>query len=196
MFPIMYIPQATGIAPSSVAIASGYFATTAAADAIAASMVSLVAYPTATATAKAEALLRASWDVDRAERWQGRMFVFDQPNEFPRAAYDSSRRSLVGYGPVGPAGFGIGDTVWDWDYDTETAVVPPAVYKAVIYQADSILQGVRDERLDAQHDGISAQSIGSSREEYVRRTASEEMVLCRRAWDLMKRYTLASGRMM
>jgi hypothetical protein len=180
----------------SIAVPTGYFSSTGDADAIAATMVALVAYPSASDQAKANALAQASFEIDKGERWQGRMFVFTQTTEFPRAAYDSSRRSLVGYGPVGPAGFGIGDTVWDWDYDNNVAIVPPNVYLAVIYQADSIMQGIRDARLDATHDGIRSQGTGPLREDYRQMGASVEIVLCRRAWNLMKRYTLTSGRMM
>ena len=36
--------------------------------------------------------------------------------------------------------------VWDWDKATQTAVVPRDVKRAVLYQADSILDGTRARR--------------------------------------------------
>ncbi|HEY1101038.1 MAG TPA: DnaT-like ssDNA-binding protein [Myxococcota bacterium] len=128
---------------------------------------------------RAKILPMASRRVDASRRWQGRkwMSVFGttQALEFPRC--DSGR-------------------LMDPSDDGTTAVVPLNVKLAVMYEADSIAAGDRDERMQAQHDGLVAQEIGTAREQYLPATAGGVPILCREADMLVKGYQLRTGRLL
>jgi hypothetical protein len=173
--------------------ASGYL-DVAEADAMAATMPGLASY-TGASSGKQAALDEASWRVDTL-RFQGRKYDPAQRLEFPRVAYDSG---AIGF-PVpqlrDPRTLTVPDVVWDWDADAKAAVVPAAVKRAVLYEADSIISGKRDAALDAQQAGLASQSIGSASETYRAPTAGAggALSLCRQAMQLLQQYQLRSGR--
>jgi hypothetical protein len=179
--------------------AVGYFATTAAADAIAVSMLGLANYQFATAYDKATALTQASEDVDTAMRYQGRRYdPANQIQEFPRVAYES-RPAF--WGPAGQVAVpmipGPGNTIWDWDYTTQLPIVPPRVLEAVIWQADWLLGGAAgSDRLAAQYSGLRGQATGQLREDYAPSSHAVASGLCIKSWRLMQRYELSSGRLL
>jgi hypothetical protein len=167
------------------------------ADALAASVVGLVQWPTATSTEKTNALDAATRLVDAALRFQGRKYDPAQPLQFPRVAYDTnatdSRRSAS---PAGPA-----EVVWDWDATAGAAVIPPAVQRACLVEADEILQDLagksqRWRRLDEQHQGVTFDLTGSAAEAYRKGVpAAGRTGVSRRAYELLAPYRLVSGRM-
>ena len=124
------------------------------------------------------ALLLATLDWDNARRYQGRKFDATQ----------------AGYPQSGLAPQLGGDTIWDWDDDTLAAVVPGNVLLGVVLQAESILDGKRAKRLDARHDGLSSQAIGTAQEAYVAGLAP--VALCRRADLLSAMYGLKQGKLL
>jgi len=156
------------------------------ADALAASTLGLVQWSTATATEKANALDAATRLVDTALRYQGRKYDPAQALEFPRVGYDGAD--------------GVAEAVWDWDATASVAVVPPAVKQACLIEADEILQDLsgksqRWRRLDEQHQGVTFDLTGSMAEAYRKGTAPAGRTgLSRRAYDLLARYRLVSGR--
>ena len=163
------------------------YLTYAAADAIAATIPALVAYAAATNANKAMALMQASLDVDLAMRYQGRKYLDTQEHQFPRIHGDPASQSpWSGCGL--PAG---GAEIWDWDPVTNTAIVPPHVNLAVLYQADSIIEGAREARLKDQHDKVASQSADGLAESY----SGNASRLCRRAYEIMREYKLRSGSM-
>lgn len=179
-------------ASDAVAIANGTSVT----PAVTSKLLGVDVFLAADAATQQAALDQASDEVDRGMRFQGRKCIFDQPREFPRAAYDSSRRFLTGIGPIGPAGFGVGDIVWDLDpNDPRNAIVPTIVLQAVIIQADSILRANRAQRLDAQHDGVKDAMNAGMRETYDEKAPGVQTGLCRRAYLLLERYEIKQGRM-
>jgi hypothetical protein len=161
------------------------------ADALAATTTGLTAWSAAPAPAKAAALARASDEVDRAMPYQGRRYGNNQPREFPRLAFDEP---LLGDRDPAAPGAAI---VWDWDDAVAGPVVPREVRLAVLLQADSVLDGSREARLDAQHDGVVYDLTGTLAESYKLNTGPGVTTgLCRRAWTLMRRYRLRSGRLL
>jgi hypothetical protein len=171
----------------------------AAADALAAQVPALKAWPAANDAQKTAALVQATLDVDRGQKYQGRKYDLTQSLEFPRMAYEAAAR-VRNWGvmaqPIIPPGYG--DVVWDWDTVNLVPLVPNNVLLAVIYQADSILLADRDERLAAQHDGVASQSNSGLSESYRDRpqNAGLRTGLCRRAYLLLEQYKLAAGRML
>lgn len=145
---------------------------------------------------KNAALLLASIDVDSAMRYQGRRYDVSgaQVLEFPRVPYESSTAARY-YGALilGPqsGAFG-GSQIWDYDLTNNVAVVPPNVKRAVVIQADSILAGDRDGRLQDIADGLASQQVGASNESY--RADAMPSALCRRAEKIMDFYRLRQGR--
>ncbi|QOV87409.1 DnaT-like ssDNA-binding protein [Humisphaera borealis] len=153
------------------------------ADTLADALPELAAYKAVTDDEKSAALLQATIDIDSAMSYQGRRYDADQPREFPRS-FDSDPA-------VTPS------RVWDWDDDTQSAVVPASVKRAALYQADAILAGDRELRLSAQHDGVVYEQTGALAESY--KSTSGPGVrsgLCRRAWIVLRRYRLQSGRLL
>jgi hypothetical protein len=186
----------------SLSIPTGYFDTTGDADAIAATLANVPNYAAAEDAPKAVAVQQASDEINRGMRYQGRRYDPTQNNEFPRVAYDSSKQMALGLGlgpigPIGPTGpevFGLGIQIWDWDYTNGGAIVPPWVLQAVIIQADFDL-GPANVRAETIHQGVRGQSTGGLREDYDRHADGVRTNLCRRAFMLMQRYRLASGRL-
>jgi hypothetical protein len=169
------------------------------ADAIAATLPAtlLVAYLAASSPQKTAALEQASADVDAAGPFQGRPYETEadgQVLQFPRLAYDNG-------GPprFTPGGTQYtGDLIWDWDSDTNAAVVPLAVKRAVLYQANEILDGRRAAKLDAQHSGLASQSADGVSESYRDPGTSGDGMsrLAERAAALLAKYRRRSGRLL
>jgi len=162
------------------------YLTYAAADAIAATVLDVTAYTAASSGDKTKALLMASLDVDRAMKYQGRKYLNTQEHQFPRVHGDPAVQSSYPYDL--PAG---GSEIWDWDPVTNTAIVPPYVNLAVLYQADSIIEGAREKRLKDLHDKITSQSADGLSETF----SGNASRLCRRAYEIMREYKLRSGSM-
>jgi hypothetical protein len=168
------------------------------ADALAATLTGLASYTAASSGAKLNALAEASGRIDTAMRYQGRKYDPAQVLEFPRVPYESSLIGRQTWPPY-PDSRAVPDVVWDWDSTANAAVVPARVKRACLIEADSILAGTRDDRLDAQHDGLASQSVGPHAESY-RPPASGGVggaasSLCRRAYELMQPYRLVSGQL-
>jgi hypothetical protein len=167
------------------------------ADALAASLPGLVSYRAAAADAKATALALASGKLDAAHRWQGRKYDDAQSLEFPRLAYESGAAigaaSRVAYDPARQRT--VAGVVWDWDADADAAVVPVQVKLACLYEADSIIDGTRDELVDKQRDGLLSQSVGGMSETYAQlsATAAASNALCAKASAFVQRFRLRSG---
>ena len=163
------------------------------ADALAATTNGLISWSGASAPAKAAALIRASDDVDHAVPYQGRRYTLcpPQPREFPRLAFEEP---LIGMrDPALPATA----MIWDYDDATQDAVVPADVKQATLIQADAILTGTRDARLDLQHDGVVYDQNGADAESYRRSTGMGLPTgLCRRAWLMIRHYRIKTGRLL
>jgi hypothetical protein len=165
------------------------------ADALAATTSGLVSWSGSTAPAKAAALVRASDDIDHATTYQGRRYATTtnppQTREFPRLAFEEP---LVGTRNPALAATAI---IWDYDDATAQAVVPADVKSATLLQADAILTGTRDSRLDLQHDGVVYDQDGSEAESYRRSTGlGLPTGICRRAWLLIRHYRIKAGRLL
>jgi len=166
------------------------YLTQAEADTLAAAMLNLDAWGTASSAQKTAALEQASYDLDDALAYQGQKYDPTQALQFPRVA-----RSTGVEGPYPPGVPTPPSVVWDWDDDTNAAVVPPRVLRACLAQANDILDGGRKQRLDAIHDGLASQSTGSLSESY-RADALRDAKLCREAMQLVECYRLKFGRLM
>ena len=153
------------------------------ADDLVALVTGLAAYKAAAADAKTAALLLASVDLDAAGRWQGRKYDPAQEREFPRIAY-------VGSDPRSAGGAAV---IWDWNEGSQAAVVPVAIGLAVLWQADAILDGARDERMQAVLDGVTGRTVGSLRETF---GAATPRILCQRADAIVAAYRLRQGRLL
>lgn len=135
--------------------------------------------------AKTAALERATRDIDGL-RFQGAKHDSSQQLAFPRVADPAA--SLAQTPPVG--------TIWDWDESTQTAVVPAAVKRSCFEQALFILSGGSDQRrgrLEAQADGVVAQSAGGVSESY--RADGRPSAVCLEAAQLLRPYLLRTGRL-
>ena len=153
------------------------------AGALADALTELAAYKAATDDEKTAAILQATIDIDAAMPFQGRRYDAGQHREFPR--------SFDGDGITTPS------RVWDWDDDTQSAVVPAGVKRATLYQADAILAGEREPRLSAQHDGVVYEQTGALAESYKATPGPGVPTgLCRRAWVILRRYRLQGGRLL
>lgn len=175
---------------------SSYFDVLADADNLANLMLHIPAYKAGSTDDRTAALAQASDEIDRGNRWQGRKYDPTQPHEFPRVPYPQF--AVDNYwcypGQVDLVGeYGI--EIWDWDSTNNVAVVPQFVLKATIIQADSILLGARQDRLDAQFDGVKDQMTGPLRETYGG-IGHGDQPLCRQAYQLMQRYLLQTGRLL
>lgn len=152
---------------------------------LAATLLGLPAFLSASDSDKTRALERASREIDTAMPYQGRRYVITQPRQFPRWRDEPPS-----------AGIAI-DSALLWDADGGVAIVPADVKESTLYQADAILAGSREARLAAQHDGVVYELTGTLAESY--KSSSGPGVrsgLCRRAWMLMQRYRLQSGRLL
>jgi hypothetical protein len=176
-----------------------YFATVEVARELAASLPGL-----ATLLAKSDddmgiLLFMASLDIDAAMPYQGVRYDVSggQVREFPR------------YQRVGVRGQGSGIStdsclltpspsgVWDWDSDTDAAVVPKQVKIACLYQANALCDAQFGKRLEAIRSGLASQSVGSLSESYLKPADVPGGLsgggLCDRALRLMSRYRLRSA---
>jgi hypothetical protein len=157
----------------------------------------LTSWASANEPQKAAAILAASDDLDHATPWQGRKYDLSgvQVREFPRyvGSVWVGGRTYEYFVPAADETIGINAGIWDWDSETDAAVVPNAVLKAVVYQANSILAGNREERMAARHDGITDQSVGPMSESY---GEGEVNALCSRAWQLVKKYEAKTGELL
>jgi hypothetical protein len=170
-------------------------------DALANAMIGLASYKAATADDRSNALVMATERIDAAMRYQGSKYDPSQTLEFPRLAY-RNQPLAAGVSPwpfneLTAAGLtegaSVSDDVWDWDADSNSAVVPSRVQRACLFEADSLISGSRNARLDAAHDGLASQSVGGMSESYAQVDASGRPVLCRQADELMRFYRLRSG---
>lgn len=152
------------------------------ANALADALPGLATWKASTADAKAAALAGATQEVDDAMPYQGRRYVADQPLAFPRVSDDSGAAEAA--------------EIWDWDSAGAAAVTPMDVRRAVLHQADSILDGSRSDRIDRQHDGVVYDLTGTLAESY-KSTSGPGVAtgLCRAAYVLMRKYRLRSGRL-
>jgi hypothetical protein len=142
---------------------------------------------------------QASADVDNAMRYQGRKVDPTQVMEFPRVAYSSTPGvNQFGMPLAGPASLPLvaDSVVWDWDETTQAAVVPAAVKLAVIHQMVWILTPGNAERWAAIRSGLASQGIGSGNESYAADAAQRVTGLAPRAEQVMRRYRLATGRLL
>lgn len=170
------------------------------ADTLAATLPGLASYKAATIALKAAALLQASDDIDQAMRYQGCKYGpivgAVQDREFPRVT-DSAALTQNGFpSPQSwPNLAAMGNNwVWDWNATTNTAMVPAKVQLACLYQADSILKGDREDRLQATADGLTQQGVGTMSEQY--QPGGVASTLCLRAQKIMENYRLRSGRIL
>ena len=172
------------------------YLTVAEADALAASMLGLLQWPTATSTEKANALDAATKLIDGALRYQGYKYDAGQTLQFPRVA----SADIIALGPPPAAGCALA-AIWDWDATTQSAVIPAIVKQACLIEADEILQDLKGQsqrwrRLDEQHQGVTYDRAGAAAEAYRKGTpAFGRCGLSRRAYDLLSRYRLRSGRL-
>lgn len=177
---------------------TSYFASVAAADAVAATLPAALIpnYLGASDDKKIAWLLQASRDVDNARKYQGRRYdPINQVNEFPRVAYETLSQFSQNFQtlPVIPGG---GNVVWDYDNTAKAPVVPADVLAAVIYQADFI-GGGGDEDVDSQFSGIREKRTGDLGVSYGSvPSAGSQTGLCRRSYQLTLRFALSSGRML
>ena len=160
----------------------GSYITVEEADAYAAAELDASAWDALSAAQKAAALCQATDEID-AVRWQGRVYDEDQERAFPR---------IAGELPSDDADGALATAIWDYDDDAGEAVVPEAVKRATALQAMSLAAGVREARLDDRHDGVTGTSAGGVSETYDAGRPAE--ILCRRAWQLLRRYRLRSGK--
>jgi len=171
------------------------YLTVAEADAMTTSVLGLLEYPGAGAAERAAALDAATRLIDTALRYQGRKYDPAQVLQFPRVAYDDGRAEAYAFVPGGAA-----EVVWDWDAATSAAVIPEAVKRACLIEADEILQDVagksqRWRRLDEQHQGVTFDLTSSAAEAYRKGVPpAGRSGLSRRAYELLATYRLASGR--
>lgn len=137
--------------------------------------------------------------------WQGRKYDLITPQvlQFPRVPWETSQVAASAYGgaPLPTGRLGLPTEIWDWDADASPprAIVPRNVKLACLYQADSVLAADRDGRLDAQHDGLLAQSTGSLSEQYASAGSGGGQAwrsLCRKAAELLGQYRLKGGRIL
>lgn len=173
------------------------YLTAADATALAGQLPGLSSFKAATDAEKLAALCVATSRFDTARRYQGSKYELDQVLEFPRSPYGSP-----GVPPrlsSGERSYGYADQVWDWDWDNNVAIVPRNVKLAVLHEANSIIAGVRDAKLDARHDGLLSQSVGGMSESYAQISATDNNgnpVLCRDADRLSRMYALRSGKLL
>lgn len=166
------------------------YLTVAEADALAASVLGLLQWPAATSADKTAALDAATKLIDGALRYQGHKYDPAQVLQFPRVAYDGGVAAGL------PA---AAEVVWDWDATTSAAVIPEAVKRACLIEADEILQDVagksqRWRRLDEQHQGVTFDLTGGAAEAYRKGVPpAGRGGLSRRAYELLSPYRVVSG---
>lgn len=161
----------------------------------------VASYLAATRDQKRRDLKKGTADID-GQKWQGSKYDPTQANEFPRVANPSfsppfpiANSAGIYNNPNWSTYPGISDSIWDVDANG-VAIVPQRVKLATLYQANATRAG-RSSRLEAQHDGLQSQGVGSLSEAYVGTAAGAAAPkLCNEAWELLKRYELRSGAML
>jgi hypothetical protein len=164
---------------ASIAVASTLpsYLTLSEAESLAGAM-ALKVWSAKTSTEKMNALAMASMRIDAAMRYQGGKYEPDQSLEFPRI--DGSRATTA--------------TGWRDSPGDDLIIAPNDCLHACILEADSLLLGDRDGRLQKLADGLTAQSIGSASESYGPADGNTvRPVLCFGANVLMQKYRLMSG---
>jgi hypothetical protein len=81
--------------------------------------------------------------------------------------------------------------IWDWDPENNVAVVPQLVKVACLLQADSILDGTHQKRVEAYAAGLASVGVGSMNKSF--RPDAKPSALCERALRIMSQYRLRSG---
>jgi hypothetical protein len=168
---------------------------------VAATLPGMSALIGSTTDAQASLLEQASLDVDAAGPYQGRKYDPSQEREFPRVPYPASGDATL-YGATSAAGAVLGDLVWDWDADTNAAVTPLNVKKAIAYQAAFLLTGAAQEAANRQAaivSGLSSQSVSGMSESYQpggAAGASGRSLLAPRALQLLRPYFLKTGKLL
>jgi hypothetical protein len=190
------------LTPITAASAATYLSA-AAADALAATIKALAAWPTASSGDKQLWLQQATAEIDNAMVYQGRRFDLTTPQvlQFPRMLREVPMLgsvSLDGQWPYfGAAVQSGGFNIADWDPVNLVAVVPPAVSLATLYQADAIGSGATvGGPADAAHSGLKSQGNTGMQESYDLNAPGAQTGLCRAAWMLVRKYRLTSGRIL
>jgi hypothetical protein len=142
-------------------------------------------------------LLLASLDIDMAMRYQGRKYDLTQTREFPRVAYGAPMNQIGGLIPA--PGLLTPDTViWDYDPTENVPVVPQNVLMATLYQVLWINQPKYSDILDKVRTGIAQEQIGTGSIAFAKvadiAAAGGLTGLDRRAYSLMARYVMQTGR--
>jgi hypothetical protein len=136
----------------------------------------------------------AAIDID-GEAFQGMKYDRDQLRKFPRYKRSSARGETYPT-PSTPS------LVWDWNNETNTAVIPRDVKLANIFQVqwNTSAAGKKSRnRIEAIQSGLTSQKIGSAEEQYVGSSknpggeGARLSLLCQRAQQLLKKYRLKSG---
>jgi hypothetical protein len=168
---------------------------------LSATMLPLKYFSAASASLQGILLSAATRQIDTGMRFQGRKYDLTQALQFPRVAYEASGR-LPLYGPnggiVGPVinnALPGGDVVWDWDYVNNVVIVPDAVKRATVYQADALANPTYKAVIDRMWSRLKGQRTGSLAEEYELGDIAT-VPLCRQAMVELELYRLRSGRML
>jgi hypothetical protein len=175
---------------------TNYFASAADADAEAASIVPLTNWPNFSDTQRLAACLEASYRVDKHWAYQGCKVDPTQQNEFPRFPAGHLGRPTPGVWPTSGLNLGCGPNpnglvVWDWDDVNDVPIVPEAVLRAVIIEADAILGGDRHTVQRQAREGLTGQNLGQAAEQYDAAFAARNPLLCQRAAQQVQMYRLA-----
>ncbi len=116
--------------------------------------------------------------------------------EFPRVPWPEA---VAGCSLPLVSGGWTGNSVWDWDAESNAAVVPQRVKIAVVHQANWCLDPARAEALGRMQSGLASQSVGGLSESYQSGEAAGGSagwrMLCPQARMLLERYRLRSGRL-
>jgi hypothetical protein len=146
------------------------------ADTLAATLPALAQWPAASSGDKAKALQLATIEIDVAMPYQGERYDTAQLLEFPRR--DGAR-------------------IIDWDSEANQAVVPPNVKLATLLQAEEVLTSGRLDRLSKVHQGIVYDQTAGMAESFKGGgEAGLRTMLSIRAYQIMRRYALRSGRLL
>jgi hypothetical protein len=141
--------------------------------------VALKAWSGKTNAQKTAALAMATLRIDSATPYQGQRATTTQSLAFPRV----------------DGRWGTTATGWTDSPATADLRPPTDVLVACLLEADSLLLGDREDRLQAIADGLTAQSIGSGSESYGPADGKTGLsVLCYGASTMLAKYRLRSGR--
>lgn len=138
-----------------------------------AATLNLVKVAAASDDALTAALELAAIDLDSAMRYQGQKYDAAQEREFPRV--DGTR-------------------IWDLDTDGTTVIVPAIVKTAEVLQAESLLDGTHQKRVEAYAAGLASVGVGAMNKSF--RADARPSALSERANRMMQRYRLRSGQLL